>query len=243
MNSLPLKVTALSALMICLVSANAATYDYTFQNNVLDPNFSINHKDTIATEPLSSPFATMAVSDEDGGIRFSYASQGILDGKVAAISFNYLSTLQGIEQVWPNNQPTKGGAYFYTDSDTPIPYLFVSGWGVKYSSEDISLAPSGPFNIATINENASPASFVFYLDTTTSRSDSFTLHLRGLSSGITAADLAPQYVEAVNTSYGRMANPGSAVILTSTVPEASTTAQLLLGLSTLAYAVTRRKRG
>ena len=243
MNHFPLKVVALTALVLGLGSAFAATYDYTFQSNVLDPNYSINHRDTIATEQLSSPFANMSVSDEDGGVRLSYSSLGVLDGKIYVLSFNYLPTLRSLAQVWPNAQPADGGSYFYADSDTPIPYLFVTGWGTRYSSEVVSTVPFGPFSIATPDSNATPASFAVALDVSTSRSDNFTLHLRGLPSDITAATLVPQYVEAVNTSFGKMAAAGQAVILSSAVPEMSTLAQLALGLSALAWVANRRKRG
>jgi hypothetical protein len=249
-----LKSIVLVAIFGCIGSANAATFNYTFQDNVTDPGFSINHIDTIATERLSSPFATLTVSDEEGGVRFTYASLGVLDGKVSGIAFKYQPAFQqGLEQVWPNAQPSNGGAYFFTDSDTAIPYLFVAGYGVEYSSEDQILAPlmGGPLNIMTIKDGAVPASFVFNLDTTTTRSDSFTLHLRGLSSDVTAASLAPQYVRAIGTSYGKMPDGGGmfgqlpvvgqAVILASPVPESSTTAQMLLGMLSAAVVFANRR--
>ena len=251
MNS-SMKSVILVTMLGCASAANAATFDYAFQDNVLDPEFSINHKDTISTERLSSPFATLTVSDEDGGVRFTYSSLGILDGKVSGISFNYLPAFQqGLEQVWPNAQPSRDGAYFFTDSDTAIPYLFVSGYGVEYSSEDITLIGSSPFVISTVKEGAKPASFVFDLDRTTSRSDAFTLHVRGLSSDVTAASLVPQYVRAVSTSFGKMPDGGGvfgqlpivgqAVILASPVPEPSTTTQLLLGLLSIVLVTINRK--
>ncbi len=249
-----LKSMGLLAALAGLASANAATYQYTFQDNVTDPGFSINHVDTIATERLSSPFASLTVSDEVDGVRFTYASEGILDGKVSAIAFKYLPAFQqGLEQVWPNAQPSNGGAYFFTDSDTDIPYLFVGGYGVEYSSEDQILPPllGGQMNVVQIKEGAVPASFVFSLDTTTTRSDAFTLHLRGLSSNVTAASLVPQYVRAINTSYGEMPDgggmfglplvTGQAVILASPVPEPAVAAQMLVGVLSLALVAARRR--
>lgn len=249
-----IKSVVLATVFGCLGAANAATFNYTFQDNVTDPGFSISHVDTIAVERLISPFATLTVSDEDGGVRFSYASQGFLDGKVSAIAFQYLPSFQqGLEQVWPNAQPSSGGTYFFTDSETATPYLFVGGYGVEYSSEDQILTPAfgGLGYILSIKDGAAPASFVFHLDTTTTRSDAFTLHLRGLSSDVTAASLVPQYVSAINTSYGKMPDGGGifgqppvvgqAVILASAVPESSTMAQMLLGILSLAFVSANRR--
>jgi hypothetical protein len=235
-----LRSAVLVAVLGCFGAAHAATFDYTFQDNVTDPGFSINHIDTIATERLSAPFATLTVADEDGGIRLTYASQGILDGKVSGIAFKYLPAFQqGLTETWSDVQPSNGGAYFFTDYDTAIPYMFIGGYGIEYSSEDQILTPLGSLNIVTIKEGAVPASFVFSLDPST-LSDAFTMHMRGLPSDVTAASLAPQYVRAVDTSYGKMPDVGStfgqlpvvgrAVILASPVPESSTTAQMLLGM-------------
>lgn len=244
---------ALFALLGWVSAVQAETFQYTFQDNVTDPGFSINHVDTIATERLASPFATLTVSDEQGGVSFSYASLGILDGKVSGIAFQYLPALQqGLQQVGPNSQPSDGSAYFFTDSDTALPFFFVTGYGVGYSSEDQILTPLTPdLSIVSIKDGAVPASFIFSLDTSSTRSDSFTLHLRGLSADVTAASLVPQYVRAVNTSYGKMPDGvsmfgqppvvGQAVILASPVPESSTQAQLLLGLFSVMLVFASRK--
>lgn len=250
-----LKSVVLVAILGCVGAADAATYNYIFQDNVINPNFSVNHIDTIATEQLSSPFATLSVSDEAGGVGFTYTSHGILDGKVSGISFKYLPAFQqGLEQVWPNAQPSGGGAYFFTDSDAAIPYLFVAGYNVAYSSEDVIPWMGGtPLNIITVKDGAEPASFVFNLDTSTTRSDAFTLHLRGLSNDVTASSLVPQYVRAIGTSYGKMPDGGGifgqplvvgqAVILASPVPEISTTAQMLLGILSVVLVSVNRRRG
>lgn len=247
LNSVILVVT-----LGCSSAADAATFNYTFQDNVTDPGFSIDRIDTISTERLNSPFATLSISDEEGGVRFSYASQGILDGKVSGIAFKYLPAFQqGLEQVWPDAQPSNGGPYFFTDSDAAIPYLFISGYGVEYSSEDQIQTSVGPLNFISIKDGATPASFVFNLDTTTTRSDAFTLHLRGLPSDLTAASLAPQYVRAIGTSYGKMPDGGGmfgqlpvvgqAVILASPVPEPSVTTQMLLGILLVAVLSANRR--
>lgn len=240
--------------MMVTPMAIAATYQYKFEDNILDPNFSIKNPSVIPTEKLSAPFGTMSVSDEDGGIRVDFANLELVQGDLSTLNFQYLPALNGLHQTdGPGLLPPEGGAYFYTDSEQLPPYnnVIIGGWGGKYAPDDLvqvgtmEIPGLGNLPIVEPKESAMPSTYYFDFGphyTIYDSYQSFTIHLRGLPSALTAAAFVPQYLTALDTSYGTLPHRSSAAILASAVPELGTSALMALGLAALAVG-SRRKMG
>jgi hypothetical protein len=203
-------------------SASAATYQYSFQENVVVFPFSPTDKGQNVTELLATPYATLVVTDVTGGIDMSVRINAGFAGWLNTISFNYISEL-GFGMI-KSTSPTAGKPYYYSDPDG------VSGFGTGYSfpkwvpeSTFLTFLYGNPFG------------------------QSLDIHLRNLPYGVGAQSFAPQYVSVTGaTGWGKTGgyNPSAYVLSNpvAAVPEPEEFGMMMVGLGVLGAKIRRRRQ-
>lgn len=220
MSRLLMAVPSLITVLLFGNGAQAATYGYSFQENILAFPFYPTDRSQNTTEALSVPYANMDIADVAGGVDMNIRINRSLTGWLDSISFNYISQL-GLSGAIKGNNPTAGRPYYYSDPDG------VNGFGTSYSFPQWE--PSSTF-----------LTFVYG----NPFGESLAIHFRNLPNGVDAASFAPQYLS-VRDAYGwGKGSSNTAYVLANpiaAVPEP--TSAMLVSLGLLAVVLTARNRG
>lgn len=217
---------ALAGFLMFASQANAAVFEYIFQENVVEFPFSTTDQSQNTTEPLSASYMNMAVTDTADGIDVSIRINESFLGWLDSIYFNYTPALsQGSVVRYRRDSasstpPSK--PYFYSTPDD------INGIGTVYSIS-----------------NWRPISTILTFSYANPVGDSLVVHFRNLPEEISAADFIPQYLAVRDTSWGKAGNRYAYVLASpvAAVPEPTTAGLLCAGIALIGWSTRKSFSG
>lgn len=212
-------LSATVALSVAANLAQAATFDYVFQQNIT----SFTNSLPSSTELLSKPYASMKVLDTELGVQIDVKVDRSYSGWLDQLNFNYIPQLNNIVKqhtaYFPDPTPPAGQPYFYSDLD------WVNGYGTSFSFPDFKAS-----------------STIFSMHYDNPFGEKFSFYFRNLPEGVSAATFVPQYLDARYAyDWGKLGD-GYAYVLATPVPEPTSLALFSVAIGLL-LAVRPRRNG
>jgi hypothetical protein len=212
--------------LVSVSQASAATYEYAFQENVVEFPFSTTDNSQISTERLSAPYLNMTVKDTADGIDVSIRINESFLGWLDSIYFDYTPALsQGSVVRYRRNSASStppSQPYFYSTPDD------INGIGTVYSISDWR-----------------PTSTILAFSYAYPVGDSLIVHFRNLPEEISAADFTPQYLAVQDTLWGKAGDRYAYVLASpvAAVPEPSTAGLLCAGIALIGWSTRKSFSG
>ena len=223
MKKITVLTQALSAGLIFAGQANAAVYEYVFQDNVVVFPFSSTDMSQNITERLSAPFLNMTVTDTTNGIDVSIRINESFSG--------------WLDSMFLDHMPGLGFG-------TAVHYRPASSSSVPPSEPYFYSVPDGIDSLGTAYDISAwtPISTILGFSYGNAFGDSLTVHFRNLPEEISAANFTPKYLQVRETSWGKASN-GQAFVLASpiaAVPEPTSAALLCAGIALIGWSARTR---